>query len=1029
MKLNNLLILFAAFVIASCSQTREVTNILYFSKNINDKYVAQLKESGKKNGWDILVTSDASYLSEDSLKRFKSVAVSFSTLNGLDHQSLPEIKRYLESGGGGVVAIRDTTLETKGWPWLNSLVTQKSREELSAGDRVLVIDQDADAASLTKAFQYTIGSKQNADYTKVNTLAVPDSSRYTRIVLAEGLDEPMEMALLPNLNVLFIERKGGVKLYNNETKEVKTIANIGVFSGIEDGLLGVVLDPKFEENHWVYFYYAVPGEEAVSRLSRFQLLGETLNMKSEQVLLRIPTQRKYCCHSAGYLAFDAKGLLYLSTGDNTNAEETEGYTPVDERPGRELADDQATSANTNDLRGKILRIQPEEDGTYSIPDGNLFPKDGSAGLPEIYTMGSRNPYRFSIDHKNGYVYWGDVGPDTKVVGEGGEFMSYDEINQAKGPGFFGWPYFLGNSQAFPMYDYATKKLGERKDPAKPLNNSPNNTGEKELPPAQKAMIWYGKIPSKNFPLAGSGGATAAAGPVYYSDLFPNAPYKLSEYYNGKLFIYEWIRGWIMAVTFDEQGNYLRMEPFLKHLKFSAPVDMQFSADGAIYMLEYGTNWFSKNTDAKLVRIEYQEGNRKPVAEITIDKPYGGAPHTVELSASKSVDYDKADRLSYRWEIDGKIIDGVNTKYTFDKAGIYNVELSVKDDKGAVGIAKTKVHVGNTPPEVTIQTAINRSFYWDNQILDYNVIVEDAEDQNIDQQKVNVTFGYIPQGKDVAVILAGNQDPGAYRYLRGAQMLSSLDCKACHSMDKESVGPTYQAISARYNGKKDAVRTLSHKVIEGGSGSWGERAMSAHPALSSVDAAEMVSYILSLSERPKKLPLKNTIPLKDHIGKGIEGSYLLNATYRDLGANGIEPLDGRAHISLRNPFVQADDFDKGNVRIITITTEFMAYVTGLANQSYINFKDIDLTGVKRLKYRVQLSGTGGNIELRLDSKEGPVVSTVAVPAGNAVDVKLGWKEIEAAVSATTGKHNLYFVFVAPSASQNMFNLDWIYFSNK
>jgi cytochrome c len=45
-------------------------------------------------------------------------------------------------------------------------------------------------------------------------------------------------------------------------------------------------------------------------------------------------------------------------------------------------------------------------------------------------MGSRNPYRFSVDRKNNYLYWGDVGPDTKVMGEEGELMSYDEINQA-----------------------------------------------------------------------------------------------------------------------------------------------------------------------------------------------------------------------------------------------------------------------------------------------------------------------------------------------------------------------------------------------------------------------------------------------------------------------------------------------------------------------------------------------------------------------------------------------------------------------
>ena len=86
------------------------------------------------------------------------------------------------------------------------------------------------------------------------------------------------------------------------------------------------------------------------------------------------------------------------------------------------------------------------------------------------------------------------------------------------------------------------------------------------------------------------------GPVYYSDLFPGSPYKLSEYYNGKLLVYEWIRNWIMAVTLDEEGNYLRMEPFLPHLQFAAPIDMKFGPDGALYVLEYGTNWFSKNQD-------------------------------------------------------------------------------------------------------------------------------------------------------------------------------------------------------------------------------------------------------------------------------------------------------------------------------------------------------------------------------------------------------------------------------------------------
>ncbi|WP_449437317.1 c-type cytochrome [Pedobacter steynii] len=167
----------------------------------------------------------------------------------------------------------------------------------------------------------------------------------------------------------------------------------------------------------------------------------------------------------------------------------------------------------------------------------------------------------------------------------------------------------------------------------------------------------------------------------------------------------------------------------------------------------------------------------------------------------------------------------------------------------------------------INSTANNSFYWDRELLDYQVIVKDKEDKKIDQNRVKVSFGYLPSGKDVAVILAGNQDPGAYKYLKGSGMVANLDCKACHSMDKTSVGPTYKSISMRYAGQKDIEKTLAKKVIEGGSGNWGERAMSAHPAISFDDAQEMVNYILSLSKKSGKLPLKNSIPLKEHVGKG------------------------------------------------------------------------------------------------------------------------------------------------------------------
>lgn len=857
----------------------------------------------------------------------------------------------------------------------------------------------------------------------------PDSSRYTRTILAEGLDEPMEMVILPGNDVLFVERKGGVRLYKDATKELRSVANFEVFSGIEDGLLGVVADPDYEKNHWLYFYYAVAGEQAVSRLSRMEFRNDSLLRSTETVILEIPTQRIYCCHSAGYLRFDREGNLYLSTGDNTNAEETEGYTPVDERPGRELSDDQATTANTNDLRGKILRIKPLPEGGYAIPEGNLFPKGTVDTRPEIYVMGARNPYRYSIDAETGYLYFGDVGPDTKLKASDGELMSFDEINQVREPGFYGWPYFLGNNQVFEKYNYATKALEHGKDPLKPMNESPNNTGLRELPPARPAMIWYGKNNSKYFPLVGNGGASAMAGPVYRSKHFKNAPFKLSEYYDGKLFIFEWIRGWIMAVSFDEAGNFKEMEPFLEHWKFDAPVDMQFASDGAIYMLEYGTNWFSKNTNARLVRIEYAEGNRKPVASITVDKQYGAAPLTVSLSASGSMDHDNGDALSFRWRVEGESYQGETVSHTFDKPGTYETVLTVTDGHGGEGTTSKRIYVGNTPPDVQIHTSANRSFYWDGGMLDYRVEARDNED-SVSAADVALEFGYIPNGKDAALVLSGGQDPNSLRYLKGQQLIANLDCKSCHSIDKESVGPTYQAVAARYAAKPGSETELAGKIINGGSGNWGERAMSPHPELAAGDAREMVRYILSLAQQGQKLSPEGNLALDAHRGGDVDGVYLLSARYTDQGANGIPPLNGHDHILLRNPLMQAEDFDAGNVRIATVTTAFMSYVYGIQHGSYISFQDIDLTHVRRIGYRAQASGTGGTIEVHLDSIGGPVVSHLEIPAGNFSGAEAGWKEVMAQMDEINRVHDLYIVFVNGEAGDKaLFSVDWLKFYNR
>ena len=468
--------------------------------------------------------------------------------------------------------------------------------------------------------QYAMGDN-TADYSKAHSVFAPDESNFTKTDLVKGtFFEPTEISVLPNLDVLVVQRRGEILLYNNTSKKIKQAGFLNVYwktnaPGVnsEEGLLGVKADPDFAKNHFVYMYYSSP-DSPMNRLSRFTLENDTILNSSEKVILEFYEQRDICCHTGGSIAFGPDKTLFVSTGDNTTPFDepkqkyaSHGYAPLDDRPGHLQYDERRSSGNTNDLRGKILRIKVKADGTYEIPEGNLFPKGTDKARPEIYVMGNRNPYRISVDPKNGNLYWGEVGPDANVdsLDTRGP-QGYDEVNQARKAGFFGWPFFIGNNYPYHIYDYATGKSGPAFDPAKPVNNSRNNTGLTELPPAQPAFIWYPYgISTTDFPSLGAGGRTAMAGPVYYSDLYPKET-RYPSYYDGKFFFNEWMRGYIKAVTMKANGDYDRMEPFMPNTKFHAAIDIEVGPDGRFYVLEYGSGWFSKNEDAGLSRIDYKK---------------------------------------------------------------------------------------------------------------------------------------------------------------------------------------------------------------------------------------------------------------------------------------------------------------------------------------------------------------------------------------------------------------------------------------
>jgi glucose/arabinose dehydrogenase len=468
--------------------------------------------------------------------------------------------------------------------------------------------------------QYAIGDNKK-DYSKAKTQFPPDEKQFTKAALSVGqFFEPTEMTILPNLDVLIVQRRGDIAIYKNDTKQLKPAGKLDVYwktlkdttVNAEEGLLGVCKDPNFAKNNWVYIFYA-PSDTSVNRLSRFTLKDDKIDMSSEKIVLQFYSQREICCHTGGSIAFGGDGNLYLSTGDNStpfdvpnNPIANHGFGPMDNRKGLEQYDARRTSSNSNDLRGKVIRIKVNDDGTYSIPEGNLFAKGQPNTRPEIYAMGTRNAYRLSVDPKNNYVYWGDVGPDSdKDSLETRGPKGYDELNQAKKAGYFGWPLFIGKNYPYRSYDYISGKPGPFFDAAKPINDSKNNTGIKELPALSPPFIWYPYGNSPDFPQMGTGGRTAMAGPIYYSDLYPGKN-GLPDYYNGKLFIYEWMRNIIRAVTLDKDGNFYKMEPFMQGAKFAGPVDIELGPDGHLYVLEYGLGWFKQNKDSGLFRIDYKE---------------------------------------------------------------------------------------------------------------------------------------------------------------------------------------------------------------------------------------------------------------------------------------------------------------------------------------------------------------------------------------------------------------------------------------
>jgi glucose/arabinose dehydrogenase len=491
------------------------------------------------------------------------------------------------------------------------------------------------ALGLQSAFAWTYSSP-----TAVGTCGNLDESgstsdfTFTSVVnrslfASPGVSDVLKMAFVmptdtsTHADIIFVERFGAVKYYNALAKTLTLIGTVpGVGTSTEDGLMAVGVERPFKNRVFVAYSRGTgSANNAISgsfRLSRFTMNATTrmMDMASEHVLIDVPSVRNRW-HTAGGISFDNAGNLYWSIGDNETA-----FTGP---------------ANTNDLRGSIIRIKPNDGPGYTIPPGNFgaywagkFREQGRTALAakyedttkvksQIFIKGTRNVYTFSVVPSRPQVTFSQCGPDY-----GGDSEVH---NNTLAPIFQGFPYWAGTtsvqSSLLSGSQYGKNGAAEPTTATwanfAPTNKSnPTNTwtgtmsgtpgpGVDTLPPYTNPKYSYGRSCAMGSLIVRYDGRVKNPGkmPPQMDNVW-----LMGDYNNKKL----------RTAKVDSSGNIVGTVAtagmFTANLGaangINALVDLQQGPDGAIYVANLSCNGGSASGSTKysdgcsgILRIEYK----------------------------------------------------------------------------------------------------------------------------------------------------------------------------------------------------------------------------------------------------------------------------------------------------------------------------------------------------------------------------------------------------------------------------------------
>lgn len=264
------------------------------------------------------------------------------------------------------------------------------------------------------------------------------AARVTAVV--GGLDHPWAMAFLPDGGVLITERPGALRLLRTPGGLSKPLTGVPkVAASGQGGLLDVALSPDFAKDRYVYLSYAESdGDKSGTAVGRGRLADDGSGLEDFKVLFRQAPKLSSGLHFGSRLAFDGKGHLFISLGENN------------QRP---------TAQDLDKLQGKVVRLNV--DG--SVPKDNPFVAKAGA-RPEIWSYGHRNPQGMAFNPWSGDLWGNEHGP------RGG-----DEINLVQPGKNYGWP----------LATYGINYSGQ------PIPEAKGET----YPGTEQPLFWWAKSPA------------------------------------------------------------------------------------------------------------------------------------------------------------------------------------------------------------------------------------------------------------------------------------------------------------------------------------------------------------------------------------------------------------------------------------------------------------------------------------------------------------------------------------------------------